>query len=454
MKRRAMLLGAGALSAGLPRWLMAQAQTPGLEQVSLSIGNNNYKDAAQLVNAVRDAGLMHQTFDKLGAGGELRTNLDSAGIKRTISDFVRKIQGRNIDIAWFFFSGHGAALDGKSLLLGTDVSLQSSAALKASGFDLDQLKGMLAQVKPRIAVVIIDACRNNPFQTRALERRDKGLVPKAWDGTLVAFSTAEYTKALDWPQKANGPYVTALSAALTDPHARGLEEAFWAASDQVFKQTGQQQVPGYYSELRSQVWLASGKVSLRALPQTVQANAVPGKTGTTARSLAPVAYRADLQLDDQYSGTAGSEWAMILYQLETGAPRMDRFEAAQVIAKARQRNAGDRELCLAGLLMEAGSRQQGVEKNRGQAAKFYERAALRGHVAAQTLLGELAYARQDYVQSYKWLSVASRSGYGRPLMDLAQLTGEGLGTTQDTQKALQLMMESIKTIPGLAVPGK
>jgi uncharacterized caspase-like protein len=428
-----------------------------MEQIALAIGNNDYKDAAQLVNAARDARLMHDTFGRLGARSELCTNLNSAGLNKAVGDFVRKIQGREIGIAWFFFSGHGAALEGKSLLLGTDVSLQSPAALKASGFDLDRLKGMLAQVKPRISVVVIDACRNNPFQTRALERSDKGIVPKAWDGTLVAYSTAEYTKALDWPQKSNGPYATALSAALTDAHARGLEDAFRAASDQVFAQTGHQQTPGYYSDLRSQVWLESGKVNLRSLPQSQLAKAEPGNrpaAGGAARSLAPASYRADLQLDDHYIGTSSTEWAEMVYRLESGVPRMDRFEASQAITRARQGNAADRDLCIAGLLLEAGNHAQGIEKNRGQAAKFYERAAVRGYVPAQTFLGELAYERQDYVQSYKWLSVASRSGYGRPLMDLAQLTGEGLGTAKDPQKALQLLMESVKTIPGLSIPGK
>ena len=453
--RRAIVLGAGALAVGLPRWLMAQAQ--GLEQVSLAIGNNNYKDVAQLVNAARDARLMHETFTRLGARGELLLNLDGPALNRAMGDFVRRIQGRNIGIAWFFFSGHGASVEGKSLLLGTDVSLQSAAALKSSGFDLDRLKGLLAQVKPRIAVVVIDACRNNPFQTRALERRDKGIVPDAWDGTLVAFSTAEYTKALDWPQKTNGPYASALSAALTDPHARGLEEAFLAASRQVFEQTGKQQIPGYYSDLRSQVWLESGKVSLRSLPQTTLAQAAPAPQGNrqAARSVAPAAYRADLLLDDHYAGTSGGEWATLMHQLEIGAPRMDRFEAADTIKRAHQRSASDRDLCLAGLLLEAGDRSlnQGVQKNRGLAAKFYERAAVRGYVPAQTLLGELAYERQDYVQSYKWLSVAARSGYGRPKLDLAQLTGEGLGTPQDTTKAVGLMMESVKSLPEFSGEG-
>src|SRR5450830_1702092 len=123
MKRRVILMGAGALCAGAPRWLLAQAQ--GMDQVALSIGNNNYRDAAQLVNAARDARLIHETFSKLGVRSELCSNLDSAALNHSIADFVRKMQGREIGVAWFFFSGHGAALEGKSLLLGTDASLQS-----------------------------------------------------------------------------------------------------------------------------------------------------------------------------------------------------------------------------------------------------------------------------------------------------------------------------------------
>jgi uncharacterized caspase-like protein len=455
MKRRSFLLSASALATGLPcipSWVLAQ--TAGMEQTALVIGNNNYQDAAQLVNAARDAQLMHETFTKLGAHSDLRLNLNSADLTKAIADYIKKIQGRQVGIAWFFFSGHGAALDGKSLLLGTDVSLRTPAALKSAGYDLDRLKGFLNQVKPRIAVVVVDACRNNPFQTRSLERSSKGIVPMPWDGALVAYSTAEFTKALDWPEKANGPYASALSASLTDPHARGLEDAFKAASDLVFAETAHEQTPGYYSELRSQVWLDAGKVSLRPLPEAnVQKMAQAGnksadKSGAT-RALAPAAYRADLQLDDQYAGTSANDWAEQLDRIESGAKQLDRFEINSALARARQHSAGDADLTLAGQLLETG---HCTEKNRGAAAKLYEKAALRGYVPAQTLLGELAYARQDYVASYKWLSVAARSGYGRPIMDLAQLTGEGLGTAQDPQKAIELLMQSFKAIPGLQKP--
>lgn len=451
--RRTILMSAGALATGIPGWVLAQAG--GMEQMALVIGNNNYKDAAQLVNAARDARLMHDTFTRLGANSELCLNLNSVDLGKAVAAYIRKIRERQVGIAWFFFSGHGAALDGKSLLLGTDVSLQTPTALKNSGYDLDQLKGLLSQVKPRIAVVVVDACRNNPFQTRALERSTKGLVPKSWDGTLVAYSTAEYTKALDWPQRSNGPYATALAACLSEPKARSLEDVFKAASDQVFAQTEHQQTPGYYSDLRSQVWLDAGKLSLRTLPQSAAlAVASNDRKNTAGRSLTPNAYRADLQLDDKYSGTSATEWAEQLYRLELAVPSMDRFEAAKALKQASSQNASDRDLCVAGLLLEAGKPAQGVEKNRALAARHYERAAVRGHVPAQTLLGELAYARQDYVTSYKWLSVAGRSGYGRPLMDLAQLTGEGLGTAKDPQQAVELLMQSIKSIPGLTRPGQ
>lgn len=452
MKRRSMILGAGAWVAGLP--VLGLAQSASLQQVAMVIGNDNYRDAAQLVNATRDARLMHDTFTRLGVRSDLRLNLTAGGLNGAMTDFVRTMQAGTVDIAWFFFSGHGAGLDGKSLLLGTDVSLQTPAELRASGYDLDRLKGLINQVKPRIVVVIIDACRNNPFQTRSLERASKGIVPKAWDGTLVAYSTAEYTRALDWPQKKNGPYVTALAANLLAPKSRDLESVFKEASDQVFAQTGRQQTPGYYSELRTQVWLDAGTVSVRALQSGSTAIATSPDNQVTprvTRSATPASYRADLQLDNQYAGVSGSEWARQMARLEAGVPKMDRFEAARTLTRAGGHAASDKELTIAGLLLEAANPAQRVEKNRGLAAKYYERAAKRGYVPAQTLLGELAYERQDYVQSYKWLSVAAQSGYGRPILNLAQLTGEGLGTEQNIQKAMQLMLESFKALPGMDV---
>ena len=88
-----------------------------------------------------------------------------------------------------------------------------------------------------------------------------------------------------------------------------------------------------------------------------------------------------------------------------------------------------------------------VTKNRKAAATHYEKAALRGYVPAQTMLGELEYDRQNYAESYKWLSQAASSGWGRPVLNLAQLNLEGKGVAQDSDRAMNLLREAFNSIP-------
>ena len=451
MKKRLFLSAGASAALALPAWLAAQ--TKGLSQTALVIGNNAYQGGARLVNASKDARLMHDTFGKLGAQSVVHTNLASADMTKQIEAYALALRKRPVDIAWFFFSGHGAYIDGKSLLLGTDVSLKSPDQLKSQGYDLDKLKGLLDQVKPQVAVIVIDACRDNPFlagtsSTRSLAASNPGMLPKQWGGALVAYSTAPYTRALDWPNEPNGPYAKALSKALLAQPPRLIEDAFKAAADEVYAATSRAQKPGYYSELRSKVLLDADQTSISP-GSVVVAAATNGKPGQKAARSYTQAYRADLQLDDKYAGTGKDEWATLTQQQEMAVKKMDRFEAADILRITGRAGVTDKDLLLSGLLQEQGLL---VAKNRKTAARLYEKAALHGYVPAQTLLGELEYERQNYADSYKWLSQAAQSGWGRPLMGLAQLSAEGKGTAQDPQQAVKLMMESLRAIPGMQMP--
>jgi TPR repeat protein len=425
-----------------------------LNQTALVIGNNAYLGAARLVNATRDAKLMHETFIKLGVRSELVTDLSSELLAKCIDRFAVNLRKQPVDIAWVFFSGHGAYIDGKNLLLGTDVAASNTEQLKAKSYDLSALEGMLDQIKPQIAVVIIDACRDNPFSskqvttsgTRSLPQSSPGMVIDKWRGKLIAFSTAPYTKALDWPEQSNGPYARALSKALLEKQPRALEKVLESAANEVFRSTNGSQTPGYYSELRRTVMIESSRVSLTLpnSPITVDAPTHIRPNQTVSKS-----YRPDLILNDQYIGTSKEAWAETTYLLETKAKKLDRFEGKEVLRVASTSKATDRDLTLAGLLLESG---KWVEKNRQVAAIYYEKAALKGFVTAQTLLGELEYDRQNFVQSYKWLSQAAKSGWARPTLNLAQLTLQGRGTAPDVNKAIDIFRDVLKDAIPKSVP--
>ena len=443
MKKRDFVFFTATSAFALPAWLAAQ--TKGMSQTALVIGNNAYQGGARLVNATNDARLMHETFGKLGAQSVVHTDLTNADMTKEIEAYAISLRKRPVGISWFFFSGHGVYIDGKSLLLGIDISLKSPEQLKSRAYDLDKLKGLLDQVKPQVAIIVVDACRDNPFLagTRGLIISNPGLVPRQWGGALMAYSTAPYTRALDWPSEPNGPYAKALSKALLARPPRLIEDAFKAAADEVYAATAKEQKPGYYSELRSKVLLDASQTSISpgSILDVASASIKPGQTA--ARSYGRT-YRADLRLDDKYAGISKDDWDEMTYEQENAIKKMDRFEAADVLARAGRPGAVDKDLLKAGMLQEQGLL---VTKNRKAAATHYEKAALRGYVPAQTMLGELEYDRQNYAESYKWLSQAASSGWGRPVLNLAQLNLEGKGVAQDSDRAMNLLREAFNSIP-------
>ena len=442
MLRRVFLSAAGAASSLLPNFPAFSQQLP---QTALVIGNDAYHGHARLANAGNDARLMHETFSKLGADSKLFVNLPLASMTQRIEEYLRSIRQRP-GIAWFFYAGHGVQFDKSNLLLGTDASFTSKQEVEAGSYNLDTLLSVVEQVQPQVAVVIIDACRDNPFESVRTATRGiplKGLAePKQRSGVLVAYSTSPYNKAQDWPEAKNGPYSAALSRALL-AKGRSLEGAFRETSDEVQKATSSRmaaggekpQVPWYSSSLRSEVWLEQSQVSLRVLPvQLIVAGGggVAGARGMGATSVRT--YRSDMKVARGYPNMRPDDWSMLLDKLERRAASMDSNEAGQALARG---TSNDEAATLGGLVAQEGRVRS---KNNAQAIASFERASKNGYVPAQILLGELQYRRKDLGEAYKWLSEAASHGVGRAEMDLAQLTLENA----DMQGAATLLTRAIK----------
>ena len=447
MNRRDFAIAASASAAPLAATAVAQTTSP-LTQSALVIGNNAYVGGARLVNAVRDAKLMHSTFERLGAASSLHMDLSGADMARIFEAHVVSLRRRPVDIAWVFLSGHGVQVDGRSLLLGVDANSDRFEDVQARSYSLDKIKALLESARPQVCVVVVDACRDNPFpsQTRSISAAKPGLVTESWGGSLVAFSTAPFTVAQDWPNRPNGPYAGALNAALLAPKSRQLEQVFKDASDVVYAATGREQLPGYYSELRAQVWLDNGVVALRRPPAVSAGTGAPPERSGAARSVSAGFYRADAIPAGIYAEATARDWQRITSELEGMAFRFDSGDAKEAVREGRTGQTGDRERTLAGLLLEQG---KAGKRDLPGAAQLYERAAKNGFVTAQVLLGELEFARKNYAVAYRWISLAAQTGWTRPLLNQAQLLAGGQGVNASPEDAARRMMDALR---GLAPP--
>jgi hypothetical protein len=195
------------------------------KNIALLIGNSNYP-VGQLANPANDANDLANTLRSIGFETIVRLNVDGDGMRSAIRDFGEKLKN-NDGIGMFFFAGHGVQVNGENYLLPVSAPLRSEADVEKHGVQANMVLRYMEDSKNRVNVVVLDACRNNPFiKTRSLKTR--GLAPMdAPSGSLVAFSTAPGTEASDGSGR-NGLYTKHLMANMKMP---GL------TVEQVFKRT-------------------------------------------------------------------------------------------------------------------------------------------------------------------------------------------------------------------------
>jgi hypothetical protein len=226
MRRRATLLRTGLVILALfvlghSATARAEAAATGAsagKRVGLVIGNGGYRNVDRLANAGNDARLIAATLRDLGftlIGGEARIDLDHAGLTQAVQEFGHAIAGA--DVALFYYSGHGLQVQGVNWLVPVDANPTRVQDLDFQMVDADLVLRQMDGAGTRLNIVLLDACRNNPFATRGLRALQPGLAEmRAPDGTLISYATQPGNVAMDGIG-ADSPYTTALAATMRRP---------------------------------------------------------------------------------------------------------------------------------------------------------------------------------------------------------------------------------------------
>ena len=213
-------------------------------RVALVIGNGAYQ-GAPLRNAVNDARSMGERLSRLGFHVITAENAGRDAMQKSILDFATLLQSDTTGL--FYYAGHGIQSRGRNYLLPVDAEVVSERALKFQAVDVQAVLEEMAFAGNRINIVILDACRNNPFERR-FRGGSRGLAAiDAARGTLIAYATAPGSLAADG-DGANGLYTTELLAALAVPDLK-VEEVFKRVRIAVTDRTGGAQVPWESSSL-------------------------------------------------------------------------------------------------------------------------------------------------------------------------------------------------------------
>lgn len=175
---------------------LAALAASGERRVALVIGNDNYQSVSKLANARTDAGAVAKRLEAAGFTVILRYDLNEKAMKEALRNFKGRLGGG--DVAVFYYAGHGVQLGAANYLLPTDVRGDNEEQVKDEAVPLQRILDDLQDQKAKFSLMIIDACRNNPFRQSGRTIGGRGLAPTtAATGQMVLFSAGAGQQALD-----------------------------------------------------------------------------------------------------------------------------------------------------------------------------------------------------------------------------------------------------------------
>ena len=220
-------------------------------RVALVIGNSAYRAVPALPNAQNDAGKMSEM---LGAAGFEVTNapdLSQDDLRKTIGEFAGKLAAKGPDtVALVFYAGHGIQVDGENFIVPVDVDPKREADIPLQAVRLNDVLNTLNSVPNKARIVMLDACRNNPFPAIS-QSTGRGLAmvdtKSGAPGTFISYSTSPGSEAEDG-SGANSPYTAAVLNVAREP-GLSIEDAFKRVRVAVNEATQGRQVPWESSSL-------------------------------------------------------------------------------------------------------------------------------------------------------------------------------------------------------------
>lgn len=268
------------------------------ERIALVIGNGGYTSVQPLDNPVSDAKLIADTLKTVGFNVTLLTDATQVELKRAISTFGSDLRAGGPDmVGLFYYAGHGVQSFGANYLLPVDTSLTNAADLDLVALEASAVLRQMASARNRTNIVILDACRNNPFEAIP-SLNDNGLAEmKAPTGTYLAYATAPGSVALDGVQR-NSPFTSALADEMTNEGLK-IEEVFKNVRVKVIEETDGAQTPWDTSSLtndfvfRPGVQLTPEEIEEQQLWRSVERSRDPVQITLFLRSFPDGRHRAD-----------------------------------------------------------------------------------------------------------------------------------------------------------------
>jgi len=239
------------LSASLTVFLAGSSAAHAESRVALVIGESAYRAVPSLPNPVNDAKAIGKLLADSGFEVTTASDLSQKEFNQTVGDFTAEIAARGPDtVALVFYAGHGLQIDGENYLVPVDVDPRREADIPLQAVRLNDILNTLNSVPTRMRILLLDACRNNPFPAlNQTAGRGLALVDTKTGapGTFLSYSTSPGAEAEDG-SGADSPYTSALLTAARTP-GLPIEQAFKQVRVAVNKATDGRQTPWESSSL-------------------------------------------------------------------------------------------------------------------------------------------------------------------------------------------------------------
>ena len=271
------LIALGAAAGGHAADDVRRTVKDNAPRIALVIGNTNYTKL-QVQNPGNDARLMSQRLRELGFEVVESFDRDLAGLSKDVEAFAQRIKQRGRDtVAAVFYAGHGLENNSVNYLVRVAAEIKKRADIRSQALSVKQVADQLSAAGGQLNILIIDACRDNPFPESAAPSV-LGLVPMgAVYGVFIASSTASGKAAFDGDDN-HSPYSKALAEALSAPGEK-LEDVFKSVRRQVRLATDERQIPWESTSLELDFYFVPPKAPPPPAAQLLAAAKETGSLG-------------------------------------------------------------------------------------------------------------------------------------------------------------------------------
>lgn len=383
------------------------------DRLAIVIGNNNYKHIDILTTPENDADAIGQVLKKLNFDVIYYKNTDYAMLDGAVSDMAKIVGEKKYKTVLIFYSGHGLQVKGVNYLIPIDANPVTPEDVKYKCTQADRFLSNLAALDVPTKIMLLDACRNNPFKSMVKSVDNSGLGFMSASGTFIGYAAAPGTKAADGVMLGMplSPYTQAIINHIETPNI-SIDELFTRVSNNtqsLCQKANYNQEPFKNSSLRRNFYFKNA----------------PRATNTPVRKAKAEPYSAE-EIKDLY------DRAIKFYDAEDYDTAFELFEIAAL-------RSHDRSQFKLGWMYRKG---YSVSQNDVVAVQWYRKAADQGHAAAQTNLGymyENGYGvTENDETAVRWFRKAAEQGFAYGQKNLGNMYENGKGVAKNKTEAIRL----------------